>query len=94
MKSPLCDGGVQPHPKKEARLASSLRRRLSWVAGPGPTVAQVYAKTLIPGAAPVPALMATTDEAVVLLPQLSVRGWAPFWLPATPIGARAGHARR
>ena len=41
----------------------------------------MYAKTLIPGPHPVPALMATTDEADVLLPQLSDRGWALFGDP-------------
>ena len=42
---------------------------------------QVYAKTLIPGPHPVPALMATTDDADVLLPQLTARGCAPFGDP-------------
>lgn len=41
----------------------------------------VYAKTLIPGPHPVPALMATTDDADVLVPQLLDRGWAPFGNP-------------
>jgi len=41
----------------------------------------VYAKTLIPGPSPVPALMATTDEGDVLLPQLVDRGWAVFGEP-------------
>ena len=46
-----------------------------------PTVVGVYAKTLIPGPNPVPALMATTDELTVLLPQLLERGWALFGDP-------------
>lgn len=46
----------------------------------------VYAKTLIPGPHPVPALMATTNDADVLLPQLLGRGWALFGEPL-PQGA-------
>ena len=45
------------------------------------TVGLVYAKTLIPGPNAVPALMATTDDADVLLPQLLDRGWAVFGEP-------------
>lgn len=36
------------------------------------------AKTLIPGAHPVPALLCATPDAPVLLPQLLDRGWGPF----------------
>ena len=48
----------------------------------------VYAKTLIPGPHPVPALMATTDEAEILMPQFLDRGWALFGGPpgAAPAG--------
>ena len=48
----------------------------------------MYAKTLIPGPHPVPALMATTDDADVLMPQLLDRGWALFGeaLPPAPAG--------
>lgn len=45
------------------------------------TVAHVYAKTLIPGPHPIPALMATTDDADTLMPQLTDRGWVPFGDP-------------
>jgi len=45
------------------------------------TVGWVYAKTLIPGPNAVPALMATTDDAEILLPQLLERGWARFGEP-------------
>jgi len=38
----------------------------------------VYAKILVPGPHPIPALMATTDEADVLVPQLLERGWVRF----------------
>ena len=41
-------------------------------------VERVYAKMLIPGPQPMPALMATTDDADVLVPQLLDRGWASF----------------
>ena len=41
----------------------------------------MYAKTLIPGPHAVPALMATTDDADILLPQLLDRGWALFGEP-------------
>ena len=41
----------------------------------------VYAKTLIPGPNPVPALMATTDDGDVLVQQLLDRGWALFGEP-------------
>ena len=41
-------------------------------------MAGVYAKTLIPGPHPVPALMATTADPDILLPQLLDRGWALF----------------
>ncbi len=52
------------------------------------TVGSVYAKTLIPGPHPVPALMATTDDADTLMPQLLDRGWALFGeaLPQAPAG--------
>ena len=46
----------------------------------------MYAKTLVPGPRPVAALMATTDEADVLVPQLVARGWVPFGDPL-PLGA-------
>lgn len=48
----------------------------------------VYAKTLIPGPHAVPALMATTDDADILVPQLLDRGWALFGepLPAAAAG--------
>jgi hypothetical protein len=48
----------------------------------------VYAKTLIPGPNPVPALMATTDDAESLIVQLLNRGWALFGepLPDQPAG--------
>ena len=48
----------------------------------------VYAKTLIPGPTPLPALMATTDDADVLVPQLLDRAWVLFGepLPAAPAG--------
>jgi len=46
----------------------------------------MYAKTLVPGPRPIAALMATTDEADVLLPQLAARGWVPFGDPL-PLGA-------
>lgn len=52
------------------------------------TVVPVYAKNLIPGPHPVPALMATTDDADTLMPQLLDRGWALFGEPPSP--ARAG----
>lgn len=42
---------------------------------------RVYAKILVPGPPPMPALVATTDEADVLLPQLTERGWVPFGEP-------------
>ena len=45
------------------------------------TVGLVYAKTLIPGPNAVPALMATTDDADILVPQLLDRGWALFGEP-------------
>ena len=38
----------------------------------------MYAKTLIPGTCPIPALMATTNQADTLWPQLLARGWIPF----------------
>ena len=38
----------------------------------------MYAKTLIPGTRPIPALMATTNQADTLWPQLLARGWVPF----------------
>ncbi|SEQ74657.1 hypothetical protein [Microlunatus flavus] len=41
----------------------------------------MYAKTLVPGQHPIPALMATTDEADVLVPQLLQRGWVRFGEP-------------
>lgn len=44
-------------------------------------MALVYAKTLIPGPHPIPALMATTDDADTLMPQLTDRGWVPFGDP-------------
>jgi hypothetical protein len=44
----------------------------------------MYAKTLVPGPHPVPALMATTDDADTLLPQLLKRGWALFGEPPPP----------
>ena len=52
------------------------------------TVGPVYAKTLIPGPHPVPALMATTDDADTLIPQLLERSWALFGDPqfAAPAG--------
>lgn len=46
----------------------------------------MYAKTLIPGPNPVPGLMATTDDADVLVPQLLDRSWALFGEPL-PVGA-------
>ena len=46
----------------------------------------VYAKTLIPGPHAVPALMTTTDDPDILLPQLLDRGWALFGEPL-PQGA-------
>ena len=46
----------------------------------------MYAKTLVPGPNPVPALMATTDDADILLPQLLDRGWALFGEPLPPAG--------
>ena len=42
---------------------------------------RMYAKTLVPGPRPVAALMATTNEADVLVPQLAARGWVPFGDP-------------
>ena len=42
------------------------------------TVALVYAKTLIPGTRPIPALMATSSQTEVLRPQLLQRGWVAF----------------
>lgn len=44
-------------------------------------VERVYAKTLIPGPQPIPALMATTNDANVLVPQLLERGWVSFGDP-------------
>jgi hypothetical protein len=48
----------------------------------------VYAKTLIPGPHPIPALMATTADADTLMPQLTDRGWVRFGerLPAAAAG--------
>ncbi|GAA3579918.1 hypothetical protein GCM10022197_41970 [Microlunatus spumicola] len=48
----------------------------------------MYAKTLVPGPRPIAALVATTDEAEVLVPQLTARGWVPFGdpLPAEAAG--------
>ena len=48
----------------------------------------MYAKSVIPGPNPLPALMATTDDADILLPQLLDRGWALFGepLPSAPAG--------
>jgi hypothetical protein len=55
---------------------SEPRRRLRQI-----YVEQVYAKTLVPGPQPTPALMATTNEADVLVPQLLERGGARFGDP-------------
>ena len=44
----------------------------------------VYAKTLVSGPRPVAALMATTDEADVVVPQLVARGWVPLGDPLPP----------
>lgn len=44
-------------------------------------MADVYAKTLVPGAPAVPGLVGTTREAPVLVPQLLQRGWAVFGEP-------------
>ena len=48
----------------------------------------MYAKTLIPGPNAVPALMATTDDADILLPQLLDRGWALFGEPLPTAAGR------
>lgn len=60
--------------------------RLVWSKGQvEPTYrGEVYAKTLVPGRDPIPALMATTDEADVLVPQLTARGWVPLGDPLPP----------
>ena len=63
--------------------------KLAWVEPLGEgfsTVGVVYAKSLIPGPNPVRALMATTDDADTLIPQLLDRGWALFAEPP-PEGA-------
>jgi hypothetical protein len=44
----------------------------------GRTVCRVYARTLIPGTRPIPALMATSSQADVLRRQLLERGWVRF----------------
>jgi hypothetical protein len=54
-------------------------------------VCQVYAKTLIPGTRPIPALMATGSQADVLRQQLLERGWVRFGEPLQP--AAAGEPR-
>lgn len=48
----------------------------------------MYAKTLIAARPPVPGLVGTTLNAVVLLPQLLKRGWAVFGGPPSrrPVG--------
>jgi hypothetical protein len=54
-------------------------------------VCQVYAKTVIPGTRPIPALMATGSQADVLRQQLLERGWVRFGEPLQP--AAAGEPR-
>ena len=44
----------------------------------------MYAKTLIPGTRPIPALMATSDDADALRPQLLQGGWVAFGKPLQP----------
>ena len=51
----------------------------------------MYAKTLIPGPRPIPALMATTSQADTLWPQLLSCGWVPFGNTLQP--AAAGELR-
>lgn len=50
-------------------------------------MSRVYAKTLIPGTRPIPALMATSSQAEVLRPQLLQRGWVRFGEPLQPTAA-------
>jgi len=58
-----------PVPGRSAATESKLRQTY---------VERVYAKTLVPGPKPTSALMATTNEADVLVPQLLERGWVRF----------------
>jgi hypothetical protein len=75
-----------------------VARRRGWAggqaadAGRGLALLRWDCNTLIPGPHPVPALLAATDDADILLPQLLDRGWAFLGITIHRGGGSAGAA--